>query len=193
MLNRTYLIYASIALILLTIGYWSYEGNLKSVPMKLRQVSPEREHSDYFVTNTAINQYNTIGKLDYQLTANSISHYPFNDSILLTHPHLTSYHKSGQIMDSRAQYGKLLSGNETLELWDNVVMNQTDLKSAQRIRIDTEFITIYSDKSLAETDQPVTITDPQSKIDAIGMETYYERGEVYLQSQVRGVHEPNRP
>ena len=69
-------------------------------------------------------------------------------------------------------------------------MIQTDLSNGNKVRMDTDFITIYSEKGLAVTDRPVLITNDTGRTRAIGMEAFYKESLVKLKSRVRGFHEP---
>ena len=185
---KTYLLVACVLMALVGLGYWSYDGNLHVTGQK-RQ--PEiQENADYYLLDATITQFNETGSLEYILTSEAISHYPHNDTTLLKMPHLQSYSNPRKPMETNALHGKLLPGNQDIELWDDVVMTQTSLDSAGKVRMDTDFITIYSEQSLAVTDRPVLITNDTGQTRAIGMEAYYKESLVKLKSRVRGLHEP---
>lgn len=188
MLNRNLMLVAFLMLTLVGIGYWAYDSNLH-VGVQGKQPLV-RENADYYFIDTQITQYNEEGELDYTLISDSITHYPHNDTTLLQAPHLENFSNPQKPMVADALYGKLLPGNEDIELWDQVVMTQTDLNNGSQVRIDTDFMTIYSDKGLAVTDRPVLITNDTGRTRAIGMEAFYIESLVKLKSRVRGFHEP---
>lgn len=189
--NRNYLLLAFFLLTLLGIGYWSFDGSLNVVGQKKKQ-PVIRENADYYLIDTEITQYNESGVLDYELTSKGITHYPHNDTTLLQTPKLNSYSNPQKPLYVDALNGKLLPGNEDMELWDNVVMIQKDVSSGSQTRMDTDFITIYSEQGLAVTDRPVLITSDTGRTRAIGMEAFYKESLVKLKSRVRGLHEPKR-
>ncbi|WP_263322173.1 LPS export ABC transporter periplasmic protein LptC [Endozoicomonas sp. Mp262] len=189
MFNRNLPIFLSLLFMLLAMGYWAYDTDLH--PGTQKKSTDARKNADYFLEQANILQYGKGGKLEYQLTSQSISHYPHNDTTLLSLPHMTSYRKTGQITTAHAANGKLLSGNDTLVLWNNVIMNQDKISTGRHTRMNTDYLTLYSDQGMAETDLPVLITSNNSKVRAIGMKTYYEKGQIHLKSRVRGVHESN--
>ncbi len=174
---------------MLAIGYWAYDESLHSTVKK--KASLVRQNADYFLVNAEISQYGETGNLDYELESTSITHYPHNDTTLLQLPLMTDYSKPEQIVRTNAQNGKLLPGNQDLELWDRVIVTQTSLEDGAKVRMDTDFITIYSERGTAETDRPVLITTETSKTRAVGMTAFYEKGLIKLKSRVRGVHEAN--
>lgn len=185
---KTYLLVACVLMALVGLGYLSYDGGLHVTGQK-RQ--PEiQENADYYLLDAKISQFNETGNMEYVLTSDAITHYPHNDTTLLKTPHLRSYSNPDKPMVTDAQHGKLLPGNQDMELWDDVVMVQTSLESGSEVRMDTDFITIYSEQSLAVTDRPVLITNDTGRTRAIGMEAFYKDSLVKLKSRVRGFHEP---
>ena len=185
---RNYLITSVVLLIMLAIGYWGYDGSIASVGPK--RTSVIRKDADYFLVNANIKQYNETGNLEYTLESSSITHYPHNDNTLLQQPVMTNLGKPGEVFKSVSQSGKLLPGGNDIELWDNVIMTQTQLDSGKTVRMETDFITIYSEQEIAETDRPVLITNSTGQTRAIGMTALYQQGLIKLKSRVRGVHEP---
>ena len=185
---RNYLITTVIMLIMLGLGYWGYDSSIS--PGQPQREVTIREGADYFLVGADISQYGTNGSLVTTLESSSITHYPHNDTTLLQKPVMISYSNPEEVFKSVSEYGKLLPGNRDLELWDDVVMTQTKLANNETLRMNTDFITIYSEQDMADTDRPVLITSTTSVTRAIGMTAYYKQGLLKLKSRVRGVHEP---
>ena len=185
---RNYLIISAIMLILVGLGYWGYDSSI--TPGQPKREVAIREGADYFLVEADISQFDINGKLQYTLVSDSITYYPHNDTTLLRKPVMTSFSNPNEVFRSVAEHGKLLPGNTDIELWDDVVMTQTKRVSNEVVQMDTDFITIYSEQELADTDRPVLITSQTSVTRAIGMTAYYKQGLVKLKSRVRGVHEP---
>lgn len=187
---KSYLLVASVLMTLVGIGYWSYDGGMHVVGQK--RPSEIQENADFYLIDADISQYNETGTLEYKLISEAITHYPHNDTTLLQTPHLRSYSNPEKPMVTDALHGKILPGNEDIELWEEVVMTQTNTQTGSQLRMDTDFITIYSEQSLAVTDRPVLITNDTGQTRAIGMETFYKDSLVKLKSRVRGFHEPKK-
>lgn len=188
---RNYLITTGLLILMLAVGYWAYDGSLSPVAQQKSLII--RQDADYFLVDAQIREYGVNGQLQYTLNSQSITHYPHTDNTLLQTPVMVNYRKPGQTTHSTSQSGKLLPGGKDLELWDNVVITQTDLNTGQEVRMDTDFITVYSDQNMADTDRPVLITNDTGKTRAIGMTALYQQGLIKLKSRVRGVHEPIQP
>ena len=188
--NRNSLLLVLLLLTLVGAGYWSYDSGLNIVPQK--KATEIRKNADYYLLNAEITQYDPHGQLDYTLTARAITHYPHNDTTLIQRPHLENLSDPDKPVVADALNGKMLPGNQDIELWDNVVMTETTRATGKQQRMDTDFLTIYSEKALATTDKPVLITSPTGTTRAIGMDAYYQQGLVKLKSRVRGHHTPEQ-
>ena len=188
MVKWNYILPLCLVALLLAFGY---RGFNKSLPQTASQdLLPEEQTADYFLEQATIKRYDARGVIEYQLVSDSVSHYDYNDTTLLTRPYMTSYKEEGKTTDTQALNGKLLSGNETLLLWDNVVMTQMTTGQEKKVQLDTEFLTVYPNKGTAETEYPVLITTDDSHVKAIGMHTIYDIGLINLKSRVRGIYEP---
>ena len=193
MAYRNHLMISVILILMLAVGYWAYDGSMVTVGPGS---SPDiRQDADYFLVDALIKEYDLSGALQYQLKSDSITHYPHNDNTLLQQPLLTNFGKNGQVTTSRSENGKLLPGGKDIELWDNVVITQASpsLHSqtrGQKVRMDTDFITISPDKEIADTHRPVVITNETGVTRAIGMTAWYKQDKIQLKSRVRGVYEP---
>lgn len=187
MLNRNYPIIFSLLFMMLAIGYWLYDTDLH--PGTQKKTVETRQNADYFMDQASITQYDARGQLEYQLSARNISHYPHNDTTLLSEPQMISYRKPGQVTRADATNGKLLPGNKTLVLWNNVILVQDMTRTGKKVQLTTEYLTLDSSQGTATTDKPVLITSDNGTVKAIGMTTDYEQGLISLKSRVRGTYE----
>lgn len=193
MTYHNHLIISAILMLMLAAGYWAYDGSIVTVspgPSKLIH-----QDADYFLVDALVKEYDTSGALQYRLKSDSITHYPHNDNTLLQHPVLTNVGENGQLTVSTSENGKLLPGGKDIELWDNVVVIQSGPSARkqaheQKLRMDTDFLSISTDEEIAATDRPVLITSETGETRAIGMTAWYQQGKIQLKSRVRGVYEP---
>ncbi len=188
-LNRTYLLYAGLLLLVLIVGYWGFDGRMPASIGK--KAADNKAHADYFLEQASITHYNAKGMRDYLLTSSNLTHYPLKDVALLSDPYIRDYRDINQMVDSKAIHGKWLAGTETLVLWDDVVLTQDDLTTKRTMRVATNYLTIHTADKMAETDRPVLITSNNSSTRAVGMQSFYDKGIIYLKSSVRGLHVPD--
>ena len=193
MTYRNHLIISAILMLMLVAGYWAYDGSIVAVSASRSEII--RQDADYFLVDALVKEYDTSGALQYQLKSDSITHYPHNDNTLLQHPILTNFGDNGQLTVSKSENGKLLPGGKDIELWDNVVVIQSSPSVQQetyeqKVRMDTDFLTLSPDEEIADTDRPVLITSDTGETRALGMTAWYKQGKIQLKSRVRGVYEP---
>ncbi|WP_066014479.1 LPS export ABC transporter periplasmic protein LptC [Endozoicomonas atrinae] len=193
MTYRNHLIISAILMLMLVAGYWAYDGSIVAVSASRSEII--RQDADYFLVDALVKEYDASGALQYELKSDSITHYPHNDNTLLQHPILTNFGDNGQLTVSRSESGKLLPGGKDIELWDNVVVIQSSPSVQQetyeqKVRMDTDFLTLSPDEEIADTDRPVLITSDTGETRALGMTAWYKQGKIQLKSRVRGVYEP---
>lgn len=194
MAYRNYLVISVI--LLLVAGYWLYDDSMGGMNPVGRVTEHFEQGVDYFVADGLITEYDASGALDYQLVADTISHFQHDDTVLLQQPLLTTFGDDGQVTTTRSVHGKVLPNGKDIELWDNVVIIQSRPSAenpqdglVQQVRMDTDFITVFPDKAFADTDRPVVMVNNTGETRANGMSTWYQQGKVRLKSMVRGVHE----
>ncbi|MDP0588606.1 MAG: LPS export ABC transporter periplasmic protein LptC [Candidatus Endonucleobacter bathymodioli] len=188
MLKRNYPVIAGLFFMILSIGYWAYYINLYSSTEQKSEVS--QQDADYFMEEANTLKYNDKGELEYKTFAKQISHYPYNDTILLSLPHMTSYGTPAKISEVGAINGKLLPGNEILILWGEVIITQNMIGTGENVVLDTEYLTLDLVKNTAKTDRNILITSKHGSIRATGMEVFYEEGLINFKSRVRGLYVP---
>lgn len=191
---RNYLIISVI--LLLAGGYWLYGGSMGGINPVGQSGQQIEQGADYFVTDALIKEYDISGTLKYRLESDTISHFSYDDTTLLQQPLLTTFAEDGEVTTSRSVHGKVLPGGNDIELWDNVVIIQSrpndknpEDELVQQVRMDTDFITVFPDDGVADTDRPVLIVNANGEARAVGMTAWYQLGKVHLKSRVREVHE----
>ncbi|MGY0217270.1 LPS export ABC transporter periplasmic protein LptC [Endozoicomonadaceae bacterium StTr2] len=183
-------------LLLLGLGVIIYIAgdNSISTPLLSRVTSTPAGTPDVFMENARITQYDEAGNRSSFATATQVVHYPDSDTTWLDSPDIWNWQDSiNPPWHSVSERGKLLPGGKTLELYDNVVINRANPKGGAPLQLETDFLTIHTDRDIAETERPVRISDESGVTTAVGMTTYYKENLVKLKSKVRGIHEVKQP
>lgn len=186
---RQTLLTAAIVVLSVGMGYWAYETDLK-VSRQPAETITGIKVPDFFSSNACVREFDEQGQLKSELTADRISHYPHNEITLLDSPELWNYSKKASVWHTVADTGRILPDRETIELKKNVIMIQMK-GDTQRLRMDTDFLTIYSGQDIADTNQLVTITSSSGMMKADGMKAFYNQDVIQLKSRVRGIYEPH--
>jgi lipopolysaccharide export system protein LptC len=94
-------------------------------PAKPREPgTQELEAYDYSITNLHTQKFGSNGKLIYRLNAQSLRHFPEDDTSLLEKPFLLQYSNKGDIVETTADQAVLRDQNKTIEMRKNVVTVQ---------------------------------------------------------------------
>ena len=151
----------------------------------------QNHEPDYYGEGLHNRQYNSDGELQQTFVAARSTHYPQTGSTLLSEPLLMSEDDDGQTWQVNANEGTLLDNEHSLRLIGDVKirpLNPAD--AADDLLIETSTLTYHSRQQLAETDQPVTITSPQTHINATGMTLDIARQRMEFKSQVDSRYVP---
>jgi len=128
------------------------------------------------------------GKLSIRIVSPKMTHYPKGDTTEITKPYLTLFRHQTQAKPWHlsAEHARALQGTDQILLWENVtIQHPGDLQNEQTTLL-TPTLTVFPSKQLAETLDPITILQPDTKISAIGMNADLASGAVTLLSQTKG-------
>lgn len=148
------------------------------------------ENPDAFGERVTIIEMNEQGTRDNSFSADTLVHYPYQDTTRFTHPHFTAYPVTGQPWHALANYGQSSHGMDKLTLWGQVKIQQPAGPDNKELTLITSLLTLYPQRDFAETDRPVLITDPHTTVNAIGMRAYLQEKRVQLLAKTRGVYDP---
>lgn len=146
-----------------------------------------RHEPDYFINKFTLIKVNAQGKPAFRLSAESMVHYPDDDSSEFTQPRLTSLDSSKPIVTVAGKSGKAGPKGEVTELFDNVVLTRAALAGNPPLKVETEYLLIDSNKETAVTDKSVVITQGQSRLTGIGMDFDNLNRTFALRDNVKGL------
>ncbi len=151
----------------------------------------QNHEPDYYGEGLYNRQYDSNGELQQTFVAARSTHYPQTKSTLFTGPLLMSDDDDGQTWQVNAREGTLQDNEQSLRLIGQVEIRPLDpADAADDILVETSILTYHSRQQLAETDQPVTITSPQTHINATGMTLDIARQRMEFKSQVDSRYVP---
>lgn len=192
MKNNWVVISIVVALTVATLLFWD------SPPEMLLPDPPasEQERFPYAVLSDAHSRhFNEDGELSYEFVATTLKHFRRDFSELtnldyatLEAPVLTLYTDDLPWYIS-AENGTLTDSGDLLTLSNNVRIWQED-ENAQTTELNTSALQIYPMQKIVRTDQEVSITSPQGRLQARGMIVDLTTENIQLLERVRGVHEP---
>jgi lipopolysaccharide export system protein LptC len=164
---------------------------LHEEPAPLRSGDSSKRTIDYFMekfTSTVVGQ----GGLPlYQLAGTHIVHYPDNDTVDITAPHMVFYHQvAAPRWDVVAERGLTNSSGDEIYLLGKVVIRQLGANpKTSKMKILTRDVRVEPTARYAETHQPATLLNNLGRTDAVGARVYLKEERIELLSQVKGNYE----
>ncbi len=181
-LNRKNIIILSISIILITFIWFIFSADFSL----LHRSKPG--HYDSFMTNVHGIKLDKFGKPHDELTTPNIKHYLKNDSATAQTPVFIFYGKKGPPWHVQGDIANSINGNKIVYLIGHVKIVQPPGLNSQNVTMTTTKMTIYPNRSFAETDQPVTIRQPGSIVHGVGMTADLNSGKIKILSQTHGMY-----
>ncbi len=125
------------------------------------------------------------GKAHYELSAAMLYHYPDDGRATMESPVLVIFRKDGgAAWHVSADSGELLDDGKQFILRKNVRL----FRKQDGFAVETDSLTVWPDRSVAETDQAVVLTNSLGKVDALGLWADFSKEQLVLLSRVRGYY-----
>lgn len=145
---------------------------------------------DGYMFEAHYTQYDQQGLIHTTLYTPKMTHFNEDSTSYFEHPQLVAYNKHRIPWTVTALQGKAISDGDRVELWGGVKIHQAPEPNFPETTIVTNAMTVYPHYSFAKTDQAITITRPDTVIQAIGMEARFKEGTFKLLSASRGIYVP---
>lgn len=175
----------SIFLVLTFIVLWSITSDYNTGDQL--QPAKSRQYAEIFMNQFEMTAMDENGTPDYILNGSYLKRYNNSDDTEITQPVLLFLRKDKQWKVS-ADNGILNDKNETLQLINNVVMQQQNIEPAVTIR--TQNLIINATTKIAQTKARVDITQGKSHLQSNGMIFNNATSELELSSNVNGHYLP---
>lgn len=159
--------------------------------------------SDYYLSDFSTRKFNENGTIEFIVVGNTLAHYPDDDRSEITEPRI-ELRREGIVWLAESAKGRFdpapdlftLSGGVTLrrvlQAPDDVInaANNTDDALVTQITMTTPTLRIASDANLVETDELVRISAPAWNVQAKGLRTAIDQGQLSLLENVVARYEP---
>lgn len=119
-----------------------------------------------------------------------VIHYAITDKTEFLKPAITLYRNSPEPWVITSHYAETTQGIEKIFLWDNVMIHHNHDRSQSTLQFNTDSLTVFPNQEVAETNDPVTLIQPDLLVHAKGMQANLKQGTIKLLSQVQGSYRP---
>ncbi|MGB7180414.1 MAG: LPS export ABC transporter periplasmic protein LptC [Burkholderiaceae bacterium] len=143
-----------------------------------------------FVEGVSLTRTNESGIPVFEMSADSMRHYPIDGSSKFERPRLVSVDPQRPVLTLTADQAiTSVEGKETV-LSGHVVLTRPAIGDKPALIIRTDQLTLIGDSEIARTTAPVSIVEGDARLTATGMEFDNLTRDIRLFSQVRGVWPP---
>jgi lipopolysaccharide export system protein LptC len=177
-------------LLVLAVGLssWSIVAGKKADSLKPTNSPTEPDAYMEYVVATILNKEGTPSM---KIETPKMVHYAENDTTDISKPHITIYRQSPEPWYINSDFAKATQGIEKILFWSNVVIHHAHDIDNPTTTMTTTSLIVFPNQQLAQTDQAILVTQPDSTLRAVGMLANMNDGTVKLLSQARGEYVPN--
>ncbi len=146
---------------------------------------------DYTAEDITLTRMDETGRAQYVVDAKKLVHYYDDDTGELTLPHLVGSKVDRPEMRLRADRGVASDDNQEVRLYGNVVMNREPWRNAASMVAKGSYMLVYPEREVLSTDQPVSIIQGGSTMEANAM--HYDNGTRQVRFGSDSGRDPRRP
>jgi len=173
---------------LLGVTYWL---NLQTQPEPPKPDNSKRHDPDAIVEDFSATNLNEQGVPSFKMAAKKLLHYPDDDSATMEEPRITMLSAGQPAIHATAKRATVSSKGEEVILYDDVEVLREAGNKKHGYKLQTQYLRIFPDKDIADSDRAVTIVDAHNVVHATGMELDNKTRTLKLLSQVRSDHVPD--
>lgn len=151
---------------------------------------PAHPQADYFIKQSHSKDFGSDGFKTQSLTSEFIEHLPAKQRLELLKPEIHFFERGKLTNSVNSNQGEIPDQSKQIEFIGNVIIRDHQQPEKQQT-INTEVLTVFTEKKLAKTASKVTISDQSGRTTGVGMQADFNVNTVELQSQVKGLHYVN--
>ena len=143
--------------ILATLTFWLDQA----VQEGAQSAENERSDPDFIVDNVVARRLDANGNVKHTLYASKMTHFPRDDSTHLVSPRFISNASANAPVTITSRTARVSSGGENVYFEDDVRAVRGAYENRSEMTLETSFLHVLPDDSIARTDRPVPIPLPR--------------------------------
>jgi lipopolysaccharide export system protein LptC len=132
-----------------------------------------------------------LGKVNMKIVTPKMIHYTNNDTTDLTTPSLTLYRNSPNPWLITAKFAQATQGINYVNFSQDVMIKRAADDENPETSIKTTTLRVEPNNKVAETNDAITLEQPNIIVNATGMHADLNTGDIKLLSQARGEYVPS--
>ena len=181
-----HLISLSVFLTLATLVWWSITSEYSDTDSE--QIVTSGDYAEIFMNKFEMTSMDKNGNPNYILNGSYLNRANDSDDTKIQQPVFQLF-QDDKHWEISARNAIINDKKETIQLKDNVLMQQKNIEPAVSIR--TQYLSIHTKTQIARTQLPVDITRGKSHLKSNGMIFNNKTNELELSSNVTGQYLPN--
>lgn len=149
-----------------------------------------RHEPDYIVDNFNAIKLDLNGQPHFTLAAIKMTHYPDDLTTTLERPHFIGLNPKTAPYHMYALHGTITEDGDHAYFRDNVRVVREAYGKDSELTLNTSYLHIIPEESIAETDKPVVIQDAHTHITAVGLKLDKDKHQFKLLSRVKARYAP---
>lgn len=142
---------------------------------------------DLFATGVRLDVLDETGSLQYQLSAETMNHYPGSDEITLTQPVMQVFENEELLWHIESEHSEMDDAGESVKLLGEVRIRREETADNRGVVVLTRDLVVKPDSRTAETTQRAVIRSTGHTIEGTGMHADFTTHRLELDSRVQGV------
>ncbi len=152
-------------------------------PFVVKRVNQSRV-PDWYIVHAKITNTNLLGHVTGQLTSPRLTHLPYDNVIHLQTPFFVAYDKTNIPWHIHADKGLAYQTKpKKINLIGNVRIQQLPGVGSHKARLTTTQMMYFPNQNIAETKQPVTISEPGTVMHSVGFKANFHQGVIRFLSR----------
>ncbi len=186
MINRLYISFPLILFILLVLlTFWL--DRITRPPEQIKDGDLYRD-PDYIVENLSGIRMDHEQTIQRKFSANKLLHYLNEDVTQMEQVSFINTDPEKPLIRLQADRAEVKGKDKDIYLTGNVTAVRGTDDEKGKVTLMTDFLHLVPDENLVKTDQAVTISRLNTKINAIGLELNNQTGMIQLLTKVRAVN-----
>ena len=158
-------------------------------------IDMRQTQSDYYLSNFRTRKFGLDGNIEFVVEGETLAHFPDDNRSQITQPRV-ELRRGNILWLAKSESGRFdplpnlftLQGGVTIERM--LQSNKKDNPDAAFITITTQTLRIATEANLVETDDRIEISAPTWKLEATGLRTAIDQGQLSLLAEVVGRFDP---
>lgn len=157
-----------------------------------RAEGSKRHDPDMIVDGFDSTQFGENGIVRFTLSAKRAVHFPDDDTSQLTDVHFVSYEPDQPPLHATSEKALVTSNGDEVFLQGNVLVVREAGDKNSRLTVETTFLHVIPDDSIAKTDQPVVMRDATTTVHAASMVANNREQTIALTRVNARYHDPQK-